>query len=124
MNDPFVNGIAERVRGVFGRQYVPEVLANILRLPDDGVAALMEPGRPVDSSTALDVVVALVREFAVDPHWLLTGHYDSGIHRQALFLGEDRSPAGGHAVREFVCDHYRKVREQASYISVPHLTTK
>jgi len=38
----------------------------------------------------LDVIIAAVRHYGVDPTWLLTGEYDSAVHRAAL--GDEDSP--------------------------------
>jgi hypothetical protein len=35
----------------------------------------------------VEVLDAVIREFGVDPTWLLTGKYDSGSHRLALEEG-------------------------------------
>jgi hypothetical protein len=32
----------------------------------------------------MDVLLAVIREYAVDPTWLLTGDYDSSTHRRAV----------------------------------------
>lgn len=37
-----------------------------------------------DPHPTIDVLVAIVSAFGVDPAWLLTGEYDSAVHRQAL----------------------------------------
>lgn len=66
--------------------------------------------QPVDAEFVVDVVAAFVREFAVDPQWLLTGKYDGAVHRQALLLGENRTAAGTRALRDFVHRQYLEAR--------------
>jgi hypothetical protein len=64
----------------------------------------------LDIGSIIDLIAAVVREFAVDPRWLLTGKYDGAVHRRALLLGENRTPAGERELREFVEKQYREVR--------------
>lgn len=70
----------------------------------------------------IDVVTAFVNEFAVDPEWLLTGDYNATTHREALMIGEDRTPAGAHMLRQFVRDRYEKLRGVRSYLLPPTLS--
>jgi hypothetical protein len=32
----------------------------------------------------MDVLLAVIREYAVDPTWILTGDYDSATHRRTM----------------------------------------
>jgi hypothetical protein len=41
----------------------------------------------------MDVIAAVVRAYAVDPSWLLTGDYDSGSHRSAIQASTAELPA-------------------------------
>lgn len=41
----------------------------------------------------IDVLAAVIREYGVDPGWLLTGYYDSATHRTALSTSTDEMPA-------------------------------
>lgn len=36
----------------------------------------------------VEVLTAVIREFGVDPTWLVTGAYDAGTHRAALETGD------------------------------------
>jgi len=58
----------------------------------------------------VEVVAAFVREFAVDPQWILTGQYDANTHRQSLLIGEDGTAIGVRALRLFVQQQYEKAR--------------
>jgi hypothetical protein len=120
-NDPFIESIAERVRGVVARQprYTCAVLSGILDIPQETLRCIQDTELLIDPIALIDVVAALVREFAVDPQWLLTGEYDGATHRQALILGEDRTPSGARAVHRFVHDQYRRLREAGAYLSMP-----
>jgi hypothetical protein len=50
-----------------------------------------------------------VLEAGVDPKWLLTGDYDPAVHRQALWLGEDRSASAAQTIRTFVQNQYQQL---------------
>ncbi len=39
----------------------------------------------------VEVLDAVIREYGVDPTWLLTGAYDSGSHRMAMETGDSRA---------------------------------
>ena len=113
-NDPAVEAIAERLRAIVARQPAPLIteLADILCVDVGQFRRLIEDGRhAIDVVFLIDTVAAVVHTFAVDPQWLLTGRYDPSIHRHALLLGEDRSPKGAQAVREYVVEQYRRLRD-------------
>jgi len=38
----------------------------------------------LDPYPTIDIVMAMVREYGVDPSWLLTGEYDADTHRAAI----------------------------------------
>jgi hypothetical protein len=57
----------------------------ILRVSPEALQRLLnDRERAIDTGILIDVVAALVREFAVDPQWLLTGQYDSATHCASL----------------------------------------
>jgi hypothetical protein len=122
-NDPAVEAIAERLRAVMARQPTSLLneLADVLGLDRAHLRRLIEePHHTIDVAFLIDTVAAVVHTFAVDPQWLLTGHYDGSVHRQALLLGEDRSPKGVHALREYVVEQYRRLRDSTlAFISGP-----
>src|SRR5262245_14309709 len=116
-NDSFVAAIAARIRSVTARQqgHAFDALAVVLSVDGPAFCALIdEHERAIDVAFLIDVVSALVREFAVDPHWLLSGQYDSRAHRQALLLGADRSTAGADALRKFIRQRYDRLRDPVS----------
>ena len=113
--------IAGRIRAVTkGPGHTLDALASILRVSPDSLRRLIrEDEHTIDVSFLIDVVAALVREFGVDPEWLLTGEYDSSTHRHALLLGEDRSPAGYRMLQDFVREQFDRLRHRLMFASLP-----
>jgi hypothetical protein len=112
VNDPFIVAIAERVRTLVASEPARalEVLAASLPTKRDALQQLVEArGSHIDPALLIDVVATFVREFGIDPQWLLTGQYDPGMHRRALVLGEDRSEDGARAIDQFVHEQYFKL---------------
>ena len=112
LNDPLLDGMAERVRAVIARQpgHRIDVVAQTLRLSPEQLEQLMtNADEPVDTVFLIDVISALVHESGIDPKWLLTGQYDPAMHRKALLLGEDRSSQGTRVLRGFVEEEFRRV---------------
>ena len=74
--------IAERIRGLVGAQR-QDLSAAAVRLGVDEVSlrASIDPDAP---HLPLGVVLAIIREYAVDPMWLLSGEYDLATHRWAI----------------------------------------
>ncbi|MFL5612411.1 MAG: hypothetical protein ACJ796_01970 [Gemmatimonadaceae bacterium] len=121
-NDPIIEAIAERVRAVLARQpgHTPDDVASMLHLEPDALRRLVEQREDtLDTAFLIETVAAVVREFAVDPQWLLTGEYDGNAHRHALALGQDRSNEGHRALRDFVRQQYQGVRAGLSFLSLP-----
>lgn len=122
LNDPFIEAIAKRARGVIARHGGQGVsaVAETLSLPLDKLQGFVDGrDRIIDASLLIDVVAALVQEWAIDPKWLLTGECDGAMHRRALALGEDRSRAGTRALREFVYGEYQRLRHDKSFWESP-----
>lgn len=122
MNDSIISDVVERLRSVVGRDLGQsfDALARVLELDPSRFRRLVEnPEASADSGFAIDVIAAFVYEFATDPEWLVTGKYDSSIHRQALVLREDRSRIGRLALRDFVQQRYARTREQATETPTP-----
>lgn len=118
VNDPFLQAIAERVCATIGRlPYRLEALAEMLGVSVDELHRLDDPDHLLRPVVVIEIVAGLVRQFALDPHWLLTGEYDGAIHRQALLLGEDAG-AGGVGLHEYVSEQYRRARERLGYLSI------
>lgn len=97
-----------------------DAYADMLRVDPTAFRTLMEQREgAIDIPLLIDVVCALVWESAVDPIWLLSGHYDSRTHRQMLLLGEDRSAVGAKAIRSLVWRHFEQLRNSERWLSVP-----
>lgn len=112
-HDPITQAIAERVRLVISRQpgHRLDEVARSLNVPLDGFCRLLEDSdQSIDTTLLIDVVVSLVREAGIDPKWLLSGHYDGAMHRQALILGEDQTLQGAQSLRELVVEEYKRLR--------------
>ena len=118
VNDPIIAAIRERLRAIVGRvphRSLTDLASRLAVEPEQLRVLLDESDRRIDVAFLIDVVAAFVREFAVDPQWLLTGRYDATQHRRALGLGEDPSAEGRYALREFVQEQYRRLRDGLSF---------
>jgi hypothetical protein len=74
-------GIAERVRTIVGNDALDiATLAKRLRVEESVLLLAIDPA---DARPTVDVIVAVIREYGVDPTWILTGEYDASTHRQA-----------------------------------------
>src|SRR6476620_7246169 len=88
------NAIARRIQGLIGGQDGGNIAATAARL---GVSELslrmtIDPEAPQPN---LLVILAVIREYGVDPTWILTGEYDLATHRQAM---EDDRATTAHAL--------------------------
>ena len=83
--------------------------------PTEFRALISDREQIVDVLFLVDVVAAFVHEFAVDPEWLLAGHYNAATHREALMLVEDPTAVGAHALRQFVRERYVKLRSTSMF---------
>jgi hypothetical protein len=129
VNEPFVEAIATRIRSLVDHEqgHTLDVLAATLHAEPAAFERLVQDREgTIDSAVLIDVVVAFVREFAVDPQWLLTGRYDASIHRQALALREDRSEDGARSIQRFVREQFHKLVQNAGYfaLSPPKLSSE
>lgn len=86
---------------------------------DDLRLLIDEKSAGVSLEFTLDVVAALVHEYAIDPNWLLTGQYEGAKHRHALMLGEDRTRTGRQSIRDLVQLQYNRIGERRIYLSLP-----
>ena len=78
----FQNGhIAARIRGLLAGQGDPGELAARLHVDETALRMSLDELSPYPT---LDVIAAIVREYGVDPNWLITGEYDSGAHQAAI----------------------------------------
>jgi hypothetical protein len=82
--------IAARIRGLLSGQGDTESVAQRLRVHEIALRMSMDETSPYPT---LDVIAAVVREYGVDPHWLVTGDYDSGSHRAAIQANTSELPA-------------------------------
>jgi hypothetical protein len=78
-----LRGIATRIAGLIAGQDLGDVPAMAARLGvnADALRRSVDPQAPRPS---LDVLVAVVRRYGVDPSWLLYGEYDWSIHAESL----------------------------------------
>ena len=105
-NAPDAKSIAARIRGLIGGQDYGLIAATARRLAVSEVALRITVDE-IEPHPTVEVVLAVVREYGVDPTWLLTGEYDATSHRLAVddeatfsksdlarLLGHSREPAG------------------------------
>src|ERR1051325_4661816 len=85
-------GTAQRIRALIAREPQPASAAELLRVPKSELKAAIDPVAPFQS---MNVLEAVVREYGVDPTWLITGDYDVRTH--VLSVDE-----GAHIVRGIV----------------------
>ena len=82
MNTAWENGrVAARLRGLLRGQGDPSVLAARLHVHETALRMSLDETSPYPT---MDVLVAVIREYGVDPTWLFTGDYDAATHRAAL----------------------------------------
>jgi len=84
--------IAARIRGLLSGQDDADVSLTARRLRVDATSLHMSIDEDAPYPT-IDVIAAVVREYGVDPCWLLTGLYDSISHRAALATTTAEMPA-------------------------------
>src|SRR6185437_12749175 len=84
--------IAARLRGLIGGQDRGQLEATALRLGVSEVSLRMSIDEHAPHPT-LAVLSAVVREYGVDPSWLIYGEYDVAVHRHALRAGHGVTPA-------------------------------
>jgi hypothetical protein len=87
--------IAARIRGLLAAQdgADPEAAARRLGIDEVGLRMSIDELAP---NPTVDVVAAIVLAYGVDPTWLLTGDYDTAIHRHSL---EDPRAIGDSVAR-------------------------
>jgi hypothetical protein len=75
------SAIASRIRGLLGGQGDPGTLAARLRVDEVALRITIDELSPYPT---MSVIAAVIREFGVDPSWLLTGEYSPAAHREIL----------------------------------------
>jgi hypothetical protein len=80
--------IAARLRGLMADDLAdPERTSRDLGVSEVALRMSIDELAP---HPTLEVIVAAVRRYGVDPTWLITGEYDLGSHRALLSEEEDR----------------------------------
>jgi hypothetical protein len=79
-------GIAERLRALVGGPSSPFLAEVAERLGLEELSLRMSIDEESPHPT-LEVLAAVIREYGVDPTWLLTGIYDAATHRSAIESG-------------------------------------
>jgi len=77
-------GIATRLRDLIfaaDREATPGVIAEALGVRESMLRDSIDSSRP---HPWIEVLLAVIRKFGVDPTWILTGNYDHATHREAL----------------------------------------
>jgi hypothetical protein len=76
-------GIAERLCELIGGQDDGDLAATACRLRVEELSLRMSVD-PLSPHPTMEVIMAVIREYGVDPTWLLTGEYQSSSHRAAM----------------------------------------
>jgi hypothetical protein len=83
--------IAARLRALLMGQDGGDLGVTASRLKVDATSLHMSIDETAPYPT-LDVIAAVIREYGVDPAWLLTGLYDTVTHRTALLATTEEMP--------------------------------
>jgi len=83
MHSDVLREIAARLRGLIAGQDNGDVGATAARLGVDEVSLRMSIDETSPYPT-IDVLIAVISHYAVDPSYLLTGEYDPALHRRSL----------------------------------------
>lgn len=73
--------VASRIRGLLSGQGDVGELAARLGVDEMALRISIDELSPYP---AIGVIAAIIREYGVDPSWLLTGNYSASAHREAL----------------------------------------
>ena len=76
-------GVAKRLRELVGGPSSPFLAETAARLGLEELSLRMSIDEDSPHPT-VEVLAAVIREFGVDPTWLLTGNYDAATHRSAM----------------------------------------
>lgn len=75
--------VAARIRALLALQDAAAISRTATRMGVSELALLMTIDER-DPMPVMDVLVAIIEHYGVDPAWLVTGEYDSTVHRMAL----------------------------------------
>jgi hypothetical protein len=82
MNAAWENAsVATRLRSLIAGHGELSELASRLHVHETALRMSIDEMAPYPT---MDVIIAIVREYGVDPHWLFTGEYDATTHRAVL----------------------------------------
>jgi hypothetical protein len=99
MMDSDRRSLAERIRclisGTDGGS--PEAVAVCLGVDEPSLRLAIDDSAP---RASLDLLLAIIDHYGVDPAWLITGEYCSGTHAEALECAGDRRR--NHVLRDLV----------------------
>jgi len=98
--------IASRIRGLIGDH---KNLVDVARRLGLDELSLRMSTDEVSPHPTVDVLVAIIHHYGVDPSWLLTGAYDGNTHRAA-----DERSAAITALKDFVASRTPPANEFAS----------
>ena len=81
--------VAARLRALLSGQGDLSAVAARLHVSETALRMSVDEMSPYPT---MDVLIAVIREFGVDPNWLFTGEYDAATHRAALESRTDELP--------------------------------
>lgn len=76
-------GIAQRIRGLIGEPDGGDYAGTASRLGVEELSLRLSVDE-LSPHPTMEVILAIVREYGVDPGWLLTGEYQTSSHRAAI----------------------------------------
>lgn len=97
------------MRSLIGAQDNGELGETAARLGLEEVSLRMSIDEDSPHPT-VEVLAAVIREYGVDPTWLLTGVYDASTHRSAMESGDGMIAA----LREFTHERSTPISEPTS----------
>jgi hypothetical protein len=103
MKDDSKAAIAARIRGLVAGANA-SLSDTARRLKVDEVSLRMSVDELAPYPT-IDVIAAVVREYGVDPTWLLVGEYDSASHRTVADLHTGELPVALNALIDRITPH-------------------
>lgn len=103
MKDDTKAAIAARIRGLIAGQDA-SLSDAARRLKVDEVSLRMSVDELAPYPT-VDVIAGLVREYGVDPTWVITGEYDSRVHRMMEDKHTGELPVAINALIDRITPH-------------------